>query len=161
MDRGHERIMKDLRCVVVGWLANAWIVGACLAPWQGEAADERVFHGVDLSQLREVKGYRGMPEVYELDPATRRYEMRDGSFHVQLDGAWIIYNPARNVFYLNKVPGENEASNFGPVNRDPFDLFKLEELYISKLRNDYVVSPDVMYRLRLMVRSGDPKLRER
>ena len=161
MDRGHEGIMKDLKCVVVGWLANAWIVGACLAPWPGEAAEERVFHGVNLSDLGEVKGYRGMPEIYELDPATRHYQMRDGSFHLQLDGAWIIYNPTLNTFYLNKVPGENEASYFGPIANDPFDLFKLEELYTSKLRNEYVVSPDVMYRLRLMVRSGDPKLRER
>jgi len=153
--------MKDLKCAVVGWLANAWIVGACLAPWHGEAAEGRVFYGVDLSQLREVKGYRGMPEVYELDPETRRYRMIESAFHLQLDGTWIIYNPTRNVFYLNKVPGEDQASNFGPVKGDPFDMFKLEERYISKLRNDYVVSPDEMYRLRLMVRSGHPKLRER
>jgi hypothetical protein len=140
--------------------ANPMLALLLLLPLaNSRGADARKFHGVDLFSLREVKGYPDMPEIYELDREARGFRMVESSFHVQFDGAWIILNPTLNVFYLNKVPGENETSNFGPVKGDPFDMFKLEDLYLSKFRENY--APDEMYRIRLMLRSGNPKLRER
>jgi hypothetical protein len=126
-----------------------------------EGAPERRFQGIDLSTLREVKNsrYRSMPEIYELDLDTRRFRLVDTTIHLQIDGTWITYNPTLKRSYLNKVPGENEGSYFGPIDGDPFDLFKLEERYIEKFRDNY--APDEMYRIRLMLRSGNPKLRER
>lgn len=100
-----------------------------------------------------------MPEIYELDLDTRRFRLVDTTIHLQIDGTWITYNPTLKRSYLNKVPGENEGSYFGPIDGDPFDLFKLEERYIEKFRDNY--APDEMYRIRLMLRSGNPKLRER
>jgi hypothetical protein len=148
---GREYSMHWLLAVCLLWLA--------LAVAQG--APERRFQGIELSTLREVKNsrYRAMPEIYELDPGTRRYRLVDTTLHLQIDGTWIIYNPTLEISYLNKVPGENEGSYFGPIDGDPFDLFKLEDRYIEKFRDNY--APDEMYRIRLMLRSGNPKLRER
>jgi len=153
--------MKHLKSAVVCRLASAWLMGACFAPSHFAAAADRVFEGVDLSKLREVKDhhYPSMPEVYEMDPATRRHRLVDTTIQVQLDGTWVTYNPTLNKFYLNKVPGENEGSYFGPIDGDPFEMFKLEERYLSKFRENY--APDEMYRIRQMLRSGNPKLRER
>src|ERR1044072_3987928 len=97
-----------------------------------QGAPQRTFQGIDLSTLREVKNsrYRSMPEIYELDPGTRRFRLVDTTIQLQIDGTWITYNPTFKKSYLNKVPGENEGSYFGPIDGDPFDLFKLEERYI-------------------------------
>lgn len=100
-----------------------------------------------------------MPEVYGLDPATRRYRLRDTVIQLPLDGASVTYNPMLNAFYLNNVPSETAAFHFGPVEGDPFEMFKLEELMDSRFRKDY--AGDDLYRVRLMIRSGHPKLRER
>lgn len=123
------------------------------------AGEARMFEGVDLSDLREVQQLRAMPELYELNPDTRRFQFLDGSFHIRLGEAWILYNPVREISYLNKVPGENPASYFGPVRGDIFEVFKLEERMIAGLRKD--LEMDREYRLRLMLRSGNPKMRER
>jgi hypothetical protein len=153
--------MNNLKSRVVGWLALAGLMGACLVPSHFAAAADRVFQGVDLSKLREVKdhSYGSMPEVYEMDPAAGRYRSVDTTIQLQLDGTWVTYNPTLNKWYLNKVPGENVGSYFGPIDGDPFEVFKLEQLYIARFRKEY--SPDEMYRLRQMLRSGNAKLRER
>src|SRR6185503_6696791 len=102
-----------------------------------QAAPDRIFNGVDLVELRQVQRLRAMPEVYEMDSETRRYRLVDTVIQLPLDGTWITYNPTRNVFYLNKVPGENDATYFGPIQGDPFDKFKLEERMLAKFRENY------------------------
>jgi len=131
---------------------------ATLLP-QLQAGEGRMFEGVDLAQLRQVQKLRDTPEIYRMNPETGRYELRDGAFHILLGAAWIVYNPALKVWYLYKVPGENEASYFGPVSSDPFEVFKLEERMIANLRKDFAM--DTLYRMRLMLRSGDAQMRAR
>jgi ribosomal protein L12E/L44/L45/RPP1/RPP2 len=159
--RCNEAMKNHFRSGIVCRLALAGVIGACLiaVPWAGAA--ERVFQGVDYSKVREVKdhSYGAMPEVYEFDATTGRYRSVETTLQVQLDGTWVTYNPTLNMYYLNKVPGEAEGSYFGPIEGDPFEAFKLEELYTARLRKDY--APDEQYRLRLMLRSGNAKLRER
>ena len=147
----HPRSVLCLLAICCLWLSVS----------VAEGAPEKSFQGIDLSRLREVKNsrYRSMPEIYEMDPETHRFRLVDTTLHLQIDGTWITYNPTLEKSYLNKVPGENESSYFGPIDGDPFDLFKLEERYIEKFRSNY--APDEMYRIRLMLRSGNPKLRER
>jgi hypothetical protein len=135
------------------------MVVACMILPQARAGEARMFEGVDLSKLRQVQSLRAMAELYELDPATRRYGLRDGSFHIPLGQAWILYNPELNLSYLNKVPGENAAAYFGPVPGDAFEVFKIEERMNASFRTEY--PPDALYRLRLMVRSGHPRMREK
>jgi hypothetical protein len=129
----------------------------CLS-WAG-AAEARVFEGMDLAEAREVQKLSATPEIYTLDPGSPRYRLADTAFHLPLGGAWLVYNPTLEVFYLNQVPGENKASYFGPIAGDPFLRFKIEEQMIKSLTKGYV--PDAEYRLKLMVRSGHPKMRER
>ena len=135
------------------------IAAACLILPQARAGEPRMFEGIDLAKVRQVQSLRAMPEIYEMDPETRRFRMRDGSFHIPLGEAWILYNPELNLSYLNKVPGENAAVYFGPIPGDAFDVFKVEEGMNASLRKEY--PPDALYRLRLMLRSGHPKMRER
>src|SRR5436309_9200780 len=79
-------------------LALALLFAASMALPQARAGEPRMFEGVDLSKLRQVQQLRAMPELYELDPATRRFQFRDGSFHIPLGEAWILYNPELNLF---------------------------------------------------------------
>ena len=160
MPRRHDKVMiieQFKQHLLTPYLA-LFLAAAAILP-QLQAGEARIFEGVDLSQLREVEQLRAMPEIYRMNPETRRFELRDGAFHIPLGAAWLIYNPKLKVWYLNKVPGENEASYFGPVFSDPFEVFKLEERMLTKLRKDYDM--DVLYRLRLMLRSGDAQMRER
>ena len=159
MKRCDHHTMEDQHKRLSIKLLLALIFAASMILPQMRAGEARMFEGVDLSQLREVQQLRAMPEIYELDPATRRFQFRDGGFHIPLGEAWILYNPVREVSYLNKVPGENAASCFGPVRGDAFEVFKLEERMIAGLCKDYEM--DREYRLRRMLRSGHPKMRER
>lgn len=123
------------------------------------AADAHVFEGVNLHESGQTQRLKDMPELYELDPATRRYRLLKPVIQIPLSGAWLTFNAESNVFYLNKVPGQNEATYFGPIAGDAFEVFKLEERFLQALRKDH--EPDVPYRLALMMRTGHPKLRER
>jgi hypothetical protein len=140
-------------------LALALLTAGLLGLPRLRAAEGRVFEGVDLSKLREAQKLSATPEIYVMDPGSPRYRMADSAFHLPLSGAWLVYNPNLGVSYLNKVPGENEASYFGPIKGDPFVQFRLEERMIADLTKAY--APDAEYRLKLMVRSGHPKMRER
>jgi hypothetical protein len=123
------------------------------------AAEARVFEGLNLDELKETQLLRSVPEIYERDPGGRRFQLRKAVVQIPLDAGWVAFNAERGVFYLFSVPGENAASYFGPVMGDAFEVFKLEERFITKLRESY--APDVEYRLALMLRTGDEKLRER
>lgn len=133
--------------------------GLLFLPRIAGAADARVYEGVDLARLREVQKLSETPEIYTMDPGSPRFRMADSTFHLPLGKAWIVYNPTLEVFYLNAVPGENAASYFGPIKGDPFVQFKIEERMTTELTKAY--APDAEYRLKLMVRSGHPKMRER
>ncbi|MCA1481935.1 hypothetical protein, partial [Bradyrhizobium sp. NBAIM08] len=108
------------------------------------AADARLFEGMNLEELKQTQQLKEMPEIYERDPANgRRFRLRKAVVQVPLGAAWLTFNSELNVFYLNAVPGENAAAYFGPVANDAFELFKLEEKFIAKLRQDY--AGDVLY----------------
>lgn len=130
-----------------------------LVPARGPAAEARMFEGVNLAALKQTQQLRNMPEIYELDPKTRRYQLREATLQIPLGEAWLTYNAELKSFYLNKVPGENAASYFGPAAGDVFEVFKLEERFREKLRKDY--AGDELHRLGLMVRTGDAGLRAR
>ena len=125
------------------------------------AAEPRTFEGVKLDELKETQQLKDMPEIYERDPANgRRFQLRRAVVQLPLGEAWITFNPERRVSYVNKVPGEIAASYFGPIAGDAFEIFKLEEKFIAKLRAaDY--AGDVPYRIELMLRTGDATLRAR
>ena len=124
------------------------------------AAEPRPFEGINLNELNETQQWKEMPEIYERDPANRRrFQLRRAVVQVPWGAAWITFNPERRASYVNKVPGENAASYFGPIAGDAFEVFKLEETFIAKLRADY--AGDVAYRIELMLRTGDATLRER
>ena len=135
------------------------LVAAALPPVTLRAAEARVFEGLNLDELKETQQLRSVPEIYERDPGGRRFQLRKAVVQIPLDAGWVAYNAERGVFYLFKMPGENPASYFGPVTGDAFEVFKLEERFIAKLRESY--APDVEYRLALMLRTGEEKLRER
>ena len=125
-----------------------------------QAADARMFEGVNLDELKQVQQLKDMPEIYERDPDNgRRFRLRRSVVQLPLGEAWVTYNPERSAAYLNKVPGENAATYFGPVAGDALEIFKIEARFITTLRKDY--AGDVMYRLELMLRTGHEALRER
>src|SRR5262245_26627543 len=102
-----------------------------IAMW---AADPRVFEGVNLDELNQSQQLKEMPEIYERDPANgRRYRLQGAVVQIPLGAAWLTFNSQRNASYLNKVPGENAATYFGPIPGDAFELFKLEERFIAQL----------------------------
>jgi len=123
------------------------------------AADPHMFEGVSLEGVRQVPQTRNMPEIYQLDPNTRRYQMRKAVVQVRLGEAWIYFNTDRNLYYLNKVPGENAATYFGPIDGDAFEVFKLEKRFIDLLRGDS--ASDVSSWIGPMLRTDNEKLRER
>jgi hypothetical protein len=138
----------------------AAFVMATLALGTLQAADARVFEGVNLDDLKQTQQLKEMPEIYERDPANaRRFRLRKAVVQLPLGTAWLSFNADLSTSYLNKVPGENTATYFGPITGDAFEIFKLEEQFIAKLRQDY--AGDVPHRLDLMLRTGDEKLRER
>ena len=133
---------------------------AALIPSRLPAAEARLFEGVNLDELKQVQQLKDMPEIYERDPDNGgRFRLRRPAVQVPLGNAWLTFNPARSASYLNRVPGENAASYFGPIPGDAFEIFKLEERFTAALRKDY--AGDVPHRLDLMLRTGDAKLRER
>src|SRR5262245_20424106 len=97
-----------LRTVLLA-MAAAWPVASA------RAADPRVFEGVKLDDRKQTQQVRDMPEVYERDPASRRYRLRTNVVQLPLGTAWITFNPERATSYLNRVPGENAAIYFGPI----------------------------------------------
>jgi hypothetical protein len=124
------------------------------------AVDARVVEGVKLDGLKQTQRLEELPEIYERDPDNPpRFRVRKAVIDVPLDTARLSFNAELNSFYLNKIPGGDAATYVGPVAGDIFEVFKLEEKYIAQLRKDY--APDVEYRVALMVRSGNAKLRER
>jgi hypothetical protein len=123
------------------------------------AAEARTFEGVNLEELGQTKRLRDMPEIYERPANEPRFRMLKAVVQIPLGTAWLSFNSDSNVFYLNKVPGEDAAIYFGPVAGDAFEVFKLEEKFIAALRKEY--SPDVEYRVALMVRTENKKMRER
>ena len=126
------------------------------------AAEARVFEGVNMEELGQTQRLRDMPEIYERDPANApRFRLRKAVVQIPLGAAWLSFNSESNVYYLNKVPGENAAVYFGPVAGDAFEKFKLEERFLATLCKDGAPEMDVEYRLALMVRTGDAKLRAR
>ena len=124
------------------------------------AAEARMFEGVNLDELKQVQQLKDMPEIYERDPDNgRRFRLRRSVVQLPLGEAWVTYNPERSAAYLNKVPGENAATYFGPVAGDAFEIFKIEARFITALRKDY--AGDVTHRLELVLRTGHEALRER
>src|ERR1043166_218191 len=123
------------------------------------AAEARTFEGVNLEELGQTKRLRDMPKIYERPANEPRFRMLKAVVQIPLGTAWLSFNSDSNVFYLNKVPGEDAAIYFGPVAGDAFEVFKLEEKFIAALRKEY--SPDVEYRVALMVRTENKKMRER
>jgi hypothetical protein len=123
------------------------------------APEARTFEGVNLDELWQKQRLRDMPEIYERPANEPRFRLRKAVVQIPLGTAWLSFNAESNVFYLNNVPGENAAIYFGPVAGDAFEVFKLEEKFINALRKNY--APDVEYRLALMVRTENKKLRER
>ena len=85
------------------------------------AAEERVFEGVNLDTLKQTQQLKEMSEIYERDPANGRYRLRRAAVQLPLGAAWLTFNPGRRAFFLNKVPGENAATYFGPIAGDPFE----------------------------------------
>jgi hypothetical protein len=133
---------------------------ALLFPTPARAADARTFEGVNLDDLRQAQQMRDLLEIYERDPANRRrYRLQTNVVQLPLGAAWLTFNAERAVSYLNKVPGENAATFFGPIAGDAFELFHLEDRFIAQLREDY--AGDVSYRLDLMLRTSHETLRER
>src|SRR5262245_9069323 len=102
------------------------------------AAEPRVFEGVKLIELNQTQQLKDMPDIYERDPANRRrFRLRESVVQLPVGEAWLTFSPDRGVSYLNKVPGENAATYFGPIAGDAFEIFKLEEKFLAKLRQDY------------------------
>jgi hypothetical protein len=137
----------------------AFALALVLLPVSLRAVDPRTFEGVNIEGVRQVSQTRDMPEIYQLAPNTRRYQMRKAVVQVRLGEAWIYFNADRTLYYLNKVPGENAATYFGPINGDAFEVFKLEERFIKLLRGDS--ASDVSDRIAPMLRTDNHKLRER
>ena len=153
LGRRNQSIMKAT--VVTVALAAALPL---VTSWAADAP--RVFEGINLDELRQTQRLGGMPQIYERDPENpSRYRLRKAVVQIPLGAAWLSFNAELDSFYLNKVPGENAAIYFGPVAGDIFEVFKLEEKFIAQLRENY--APDVEYRVALMVRTGNEKLRER
>ncbi len=123
------------------------------------AAEARMFEGVNLKELGQTQRLGYMPEIYERPANEPRFRLLKAVVQIPLGTAWLSFNSESNVFYLNKVPGEDPAIYFGPVAGDAFEVFKLEEKFIAALRKEY--SPDVEYRVALMVRTENKKMRER
>ncbi len=126
------------------------------------AAEAQMFEGVNLDELRQTQRMQEVPEIYERDPANaRQFRRRRAVLQVQLGAAWLYFNPERDAsyLYLNTTPGRGNATYFGPIAGDPFELFKLEDRFITALRKDH--AGEFSDRLDLMLRTGDAKLRER
>ena len=122
------------------------------------AAEPRAFEGINLDELKETQQLKDMPEIYE--PANgRQFQLRRAVVQLPLGEAWITFNPERRVSYVNKVPGQIAASYFGPIAGDAFEIFKLEEKFIAKLRADLAL--DIASRIDHMLRAGNETLRER
>lgn len=125
------------------------------------AAAARTFEGINLEELGQTRRLRDMPEIYERPAGEPRFRMLKAVVQIPLNGAWISFNSDSNVFYLNKVPGEDPAIYFGPIGGDVFELFQLEEKFLATLRKDGAPDMDVEYRVALMVRTENKKMRER
>ncbi len=124
-----------------------------------QAAEPRMFEGINLDELGQTRRLRDMPELYERPANDPRFRLLKAVIQIPLGTAWLSFNSDSNVFYLNKLPGEDAAIYFGPIGGDAFELFQLEEKFIAALRKEY--SPDVEYRVALMVRTENKKMRER
>ena len=116
----------------------ALTLAALLQVVDSRAADVRTFEGVNLEEWGQTQRLRDMPEIYERPANEPRFRMLKAVVQIPLNGAWISFNAETNVFYLNKVPGENAATYFGPIGGDAFEVFKLEEKFIAALRKEYL-----------------------
>jgi hypothetical protein len=125
------------------------------------AAEARRFEGLNLAELKETQQLGKVPEIYEREPNARRFQLRKAVVQIPVGAGWVAFNAELNVSYFFKVPGENAASYFGPIGGDAFELFKLEERFITRLRESSAPEADVEYRFTLMMRTGNEKLRER
>lgn len=124
-----------------------------------QGAEPRLFEGVNLAELKQAQRLSDLPELYERAPGAARFQMRKAVVQIPLGNAWLSFNADRNVSYLHKLPGEDPATYFGPIEGDAFERFRLEERFTNALRKDY--APDVEYRVALMVRSGNEQMRAR
>lgn len=122
--------------------------------------------GLDLSKVK-VLGYREamrqtpdlhVPDPQEPDSWTRPKNV----FPMPLgEHTWLKYPAGSGHFYIeHRADGSPESEQqYGPIEGDPFEVLKLEELLREQLRPRVnSVGGDPRYRLRLMFRTGEPGL---
>ena len=130
--------------------------------------------GLDLSRVA-VRGYsaalRQSPdqqtaELSVPDPANPgSWKQPKNVFQMPLaQHTWLKYPAGSGHFYIeHRSDGSPESEQlYGPIEGDPFDVLKLDELLGERLKpDDNSVGSDSRFRLRLMFRTGDPSLMRR
>jgi beta-lactamase regulating signal transducer with metallopeptidase domain len=120
--------------------------------------------GLDLSKVA-VRGYkeayRSTPDLYVPDPANpESWHYPKNVFQMPLaEHTWLKYPAGSGHFYIeHRHDGTPKSEQlYGPIDGDPFEILKLEELFRERLKPG-ANAGDPHYRLRLMFRTGDPGL---
>ncbi|HTN03569.1 MAG TPA: hypothetical protein VL132_16885, partial [Planctomycetaceae bacterium] len=75
------------------------------------------------------------------------------------ENIWLKYPTGSGHFYINHRPDGTwqHERMYGPIEGDPFELLKLEDLFREQLKPG-ATGGDPRYRLTLMFRTGEPEL---
>lgn len=120
--------------------------------------------GLDLSAVavrNYESAYRSLPDLYgpySEKPWSGSYAKN--VFQMPLaEHTWLKYPAGSGHFYIqHRHNGTPESEQiYGPIEGDPFDMLKLEELLREQMKPG-ATSGDPRYRLRLMFRNGEPGL---
>lgn len=137
---------------------------------ESEKSAGPIVRGLDLSSVPWTKSATELPDLYERDPdrpGKRRLRKND-IFPMPLlksdaPSAWLKYPTSRGRFYVEYRDDRSKPETervFGPIEGDPFEIFKLEE-HISERLQSSGYAYDELYRIRLMLRTRHVKLVDR
>lgn len=140
---------------------------AVSAPKQDPALIAAV-RGLDLSQIQMLpheEALKKTPELHVQDPKDPASWSRPKNvFPMPLgEHTWLMYPAGSGHFFVEHRPDGTWQSEvqYGPIAGDPFEVLKLDAFFREQFSDDTKFISDPMYRLTLMLRTGEPDLIKR